>query len=114
MGLALLVGTITLVDLRTLGLGMRRQTVSELAAQLAPWTRAGLVVMLTTGAVLFSADVTRYDHNPAFRMKMVFLLLALVSHFTIHRHAGKLAAILSLTLWTCVVIGGRGIADFDV
>jgi hypothetical protein len=50
---------------------------------------------------------------------MVCLGLALVTHFTIHRRAirserGRLAALLSLALWTVVVLGGRAIADFDV
>lgn len=125
-GLAVLVGTIVIVDLRLLGFGMLREPISQLARQLAPWTRRGLAIMLVTGPILFSSDIARYSQNPAFRFKMAFLLLALVSHFTIHRGAiardesrltparRRLAALLSLTLWTCVVIGGRGIADFDL
>lgn len=75
--------------------------------------------MLTTGPVLFFSDVPRYLANPAFRVKMAVLAAALISHFTIHRKAvragsGRLAAILSMALWTCVVLGGRAIADFDL
>ena len=75
--------------------------------------------MLTTGPVMFFSDVPRYLANPAFRVKMAVLVAALISHFTIHRKAvragrGRLAAILSMTLWTCVVLGGRAIADFDI
>jgi hypothetical protein len=119
IGLALSVGTITIVDLRLLGIAMRRQSGSELAADLAIWTRIGLALMLITGPLMFSADAVNYHYNPAFRFKMVCLTLALVFHFTIHRYAtrsatpsllAKLAGALSLALWTCVVAGGRMIA----
>ena len=70
--------------------------------------------MLITGPLLFASDTARYSSNPAFRVKMAFLLIALASHFTIHRRHTRLGAVLSMLLWTSVVIGGRAIADFDV
>ena len=118
-GLAVLVGTIVLMDLRLLGISLRRQPVAQLAGSLTPWTRLGFAIMLTTGPVMFFSDTARYLANGAFRFKMACLALALVGHFTIHRRAvragnGRLAALLSLALWTVVVLGGRAIADFDV
>ena len=70
--------------------------------------------MVVTGPLLFISDAGRYASNPAFRFKMALLLIALASHFTIHRTHTRLGAILSMMLWTGVVIGGRAIADFDV
>lgn len=119
IGLALSIGTIAIVDLRLLGIGMRRQSGSELAGDLRIWTRIGLAVMLITGPLMFSADAVNYHHNPAFQFKMVCLLLALVFHFTFHRYATrasapsfltKLVGGVSLALWTCVVAAGRMIA----
>jgi hypothetical protein len=119
MGFALSVGTIAIVDLRLLGLGMGRQTASELAADLDPWTWSGFAVMLITGALMFSPDAVSYRSNPSFQFKMACLSLALLFHFTIHRKvsssvaspiAARLAGGLSLTLWTAVVGGGRMIA----
>jgi hypothetical protein len=119
VGFALSIGTIAIVDLRLLGLGMRRQAAAELAADLAPWTRAGIAVMLITGPLMFSTDAVAYHYNPAFQFKMVCLMLALLFHFTLHRRAvrpdvspiaAKLAAVTSLLLWTAVVAGGRMIA----
>ena len=107
-GLALLVGTIFLMDLRLL------QRAGRKPETLARWTHLGFAVMLTTGPIMFLSDMPRYLANPAFRVKMAFLAAALVSHFTIHRRGGRLAAILSMVLWTCVVLGGRAIADFDI
>lgn len=103
IGIALFVGTTVLVDLRILGFGTRREA-----------SLSGLAIMLVTGPILFLSDVGRYVSNPAFLFKMAVFLLALVLHFTLHRKQTKLAAVLSMILWSCVVIGGRAIADFDV
>lgn len=98
---------------------MRRQSASELAADLDPWTWVGFALMLITGPLMFSADAVNYHNNPSFQFKMVVLLLAFLFHFTIHRKvarsdasplAGKFAGGLSLVLWTAVVAGGRMIA----
>jgi hypothetical protein len=119
MGFALSIGTIAIVDLRLLGLGMRRQQAADLAADLNRWTLAGLALMLITGPLMFSADAVRYHVNPSFQFKMTCLMVALLFHFTIHRRAvradappllAKLAGALSLLLWTAVVAGGRMIA----
>jgi len=119
IGFALSVGTIAMVDLRLLGWVSSRMTASDLAADLAPWTRAGIAIMLITGPLMFSTDAVGYHFNPSFQFKMVCLTLALLFHFTLHRFAvrpaapaivAKLAAALSLLLWSAVVFGGRFIA----
>ena len=126
--LAVLIGTIAIVDFRLLGLALPNRPVSQIARDLRPWTWAGVAIMLTTGPLMLSAEPERGYGNPAFEFKMSCLLLALVTHFTIHRRAtksdrtsgttagttpgGRLAACLSLMLWTGVILGGRGIAFF--
>jgi hypothetical protein len=119
IGFALSIGTIAMVDFRLLGWGMRGQTAAGLAADLEPWTRVGIAVMLTTGPLMFSTDAVAYHYNPSFQFKMVCLALALLLHFTLHRRAvqpdappiaAKFAAATSLLLWTAVVAGGRMIA----
>src|SRR2546421_9662714 len=87
IGFALSIGTIAIVDFRLLGLGMRHQAAADLAADLAPWTRLGIAVMLTTGPLMFSTDAVAYHYNPSFQFKMVCLMLALLFHFTLHRRA---------------------------
>ena len=121
-GLTVLVGTIAIVDFRLLGLALRNQPVSQVARYLRMWTWAGIGIMLTTGPLMLSAEPERGYGNPAFAFKMWCLLLALVTHFTIHRRAAqggpsatlgqKLAACLSLLLWTGVIFGGRAIAFY--
>jgi hypothetical protein len=124
MGLAVLVGTIAIVDFRLLGLALRDRPVSQIAADLRPWTLSGIGIMLTTGPLMLSAEPERGYGNPVFYIKMCCLLLALITHFTIHRRAtrpdrasastlgGKLAACLSLIAWTSVILMGRAIAFF--
>ena len=118
-GFALLIGTIVMVDLRLLGIGLRGQNPAELADDLKRWTGAGLGLILVTGFVMFSGSANAYHYNPAFRFKMTCLMLALLFHFTLHRRAlreetsapvAKLAGATSLLLWSAVVAGGRMIA----
>jgi hypothetical protein len=103
------------VDFRLLGLGMQRQTVADLAKNLAPWTLFGLVLVLLSGPLLFSSDPDMYYLNRAFQIKMICLVLALVFNYTLHRKAtvtaaspagGKLIASASLALWASVIAGG--------
>ena len=123
IGLTMLVGTICLMDFRILGAAMRSRSVSDLSETLAPWTSTGLLTVLITGPVMFGSDPGRYVQNPAFAVKMGLLAMALAAHFTLHRKAllgaresrrQKLAAILSLILWSGVVLAERAIADFDI
>ncbi len=113
VGLTVLVGTVALVDFSRLGLGIRRIPASEVARRLTPWTTAGLITVFATGPLMFWSDWTRYVKNPAFLVKMALLVAA----FAIHRTTapnGKRAAVLSLVIWSCVVLAGRAIADFDI
>jgi hypothetical protein len=108
VGLTMLVGTIAIADLSTLGF-------VRISANLATWTSTGLVTMGITGPLLFWLDWHRYLNNPAFLVKMAILTIALVTHFARNRGKHrKLAAVLSLILWSCVVLAGRAIADFDI
>jgi len=122
-GFALLVGSIVILDLRLLGIGLVSQPVSRLAKELSGWIRAGIVLQLTTGPYLFSGDPREYVQIAAFRNKMLFLLLALVFHFTVMRRATapsadssplgwrRSAACVSLGLWLCVLLAGLWIGN---
>jgi len=114
LGFAISVGTIAIVDFRLLGIGMRRETPSQLGKDTFFWTLGGLVLMLFSGLMLFSSDPDNYYLNWAFDLKMVFFVLAIIFNYTIHRkvvksdapNGGALVACVSLALWSCVVFGG--------
>jgi hypothetical protein len=122
-GFTLLVGTVVILDLRLLGLFLRRQTVSQVAKDLAPWINAGILVQLLTGAYLFSGDPHEYVQISAFRSKMALLVLALIFHFTVIRTATapardsaplgwrRPAALVSLGLWVSVMLAGLWIGN---
>src|SRR5215472_1348971 len=76
-GFALSIGTVALVDLRLLGVGIKGEKPSELARDLSVWTLSGIVTMIMSGLLLFSSDPDRYYLNGAFQTKMVLLVLAI-------------------------------------
>jgi uncharacterized protein DUF6644 len=120
IGIAVLLGSILVVDLRLLGFGMRRVSAAELAGEFRPWTGAALVLMFATGVPMFLSEAVRMSLNSPFFVKMILLSLALAIHFTIRSRAtrrgaedsgfGKLAACLSLLSWLSVALAGRAIA----
>ena len=119
IGFAFSIGTVAIVDLRLLGLGMQHQTSSQLLKDTAPWTMWGLLVMLISGPLIFFSDPRMYLYNQSFRFKITALVLAIIFNYTIHRKTalsdasgtwGKLVGGVSLALWLSVVAGGLFIA----
>jgi hypothetical protein len=121
LGLAAIGGAILIVDLRLLGVGLRRQSVGELAGDVQPWLLASLAVMLTTGAALFMSESIKCYYSTPFRVKMASLALAIVFTFTVRRKAvsgqadirrpvrQRIVALVSLALWFAVAASGRWI-----
>ena len=121
LALALIGGAVLVVDLRLLGLGLRRQPVAELARDVQPWLAGGLVVMITSGTMLYLSEAIKCYYSDAFWIKMTFLVPALVFTFTVRRKVAgandsritpivrKSVAIVSLTLWSVVGAAGRWI-----
>ena len=121
LGLSLVGGSVLVVDLRLLGLGLRRQSVAHVASDAEPWLFRGLAVMVSTGIPLFMCFATKYYYLTFFWVKMAALLLVVVFHFSVRRRLvrgsetqsstawSKLVAVVSLSLWTTVAIGGRWI-----
>src|SRR5215472_14035592 len=66
LGMATLVGTITVLDLRLLGWAARQQPVSRFAVRLIPWAWIGFGVQVVTGVLLFSSEAVKIYGNPAF------------------------------------------------
>lgn len=121
LGLCVIGGAILLVDMRLLGLGLRRQPIAELARDSRPFLLGSLAVMLVTGLLLFSSEAVKCYYSPAFWFKMTSLMLAVIFTFTVHQRVtqaddahigpikGKLVALISLALWSGVGWGGRWI-----
>ena len=78
LGLVLVIGGIGLVDLRLIGL-FRRLPLQPLADALTPLAIAGILLLATSGSVLFAADATALAQSDTFRTKLVLIALALAN-----------------------------------
>ncbi len=114
-------GTIALVNFRLLGVGLIRKSAAQLWSETMPWTLAGLSFAIFSGLLLFSIDPDAYSLNRAFRLKMLYLALAIVFYYTAvykavsSASAGRqrMAACVSLGLWALVLFGGIFIGFID-
>ena len=84
-------GTIWLVDLRMMGAAFRNVPLSVLSKKVLPITMVAFAVMIITGIIAFvGRDPMMYYHNIWFRLKMLFLVLALANilwfHFKLQKH----------------------------
>jgi hypothetical protein len=125
LGLAMVVGTITIIDLRLLGLASTRRSFKRMASDTLKWTWAAFLVTGVTGALMFITNANVYYHNFFFRTKMLMLVLAglnvLVFELTAGRTMnrwdkapssppiGRLTAVFSLLIWISVIFLGRWI-----
>ena len=123
LGMAALVGTISVLDLRLLGWAARQQRVSRLAARLIPWAWIGFGVQVITGVLLFSSEAVKIYGNPSFRLKMLLLLVAGVQALIFQTKvsqklpawderpspplAAKFIGLSSILLWIGIVAAGR-------
>ena len=121
--LCLLVGTAAILDLRLMGWTLQRVPTSEVIARLLPWTAAGFLMMIASGALLFYADPVAKYQNLFFRLKMVTLILAVINAWVFHRtvyrrvadwdldpvppRAARIAGGLSLAAWAVLITLGR-------
>ena len=124
--LCLFVGFAVLLDLRLVGAVFRDVPVSQMMRRLLPWTKAGFVVMVISGVLLFYAIPLRTYLNVFFRVKAVLLMLAGLNVFLFHKGiyrqvsewdldfspppTARRAGMWSLVLWAAIVFSGRLIA----
>jgi uncharacterized membrane protein len=125
IALALVIGTIAIVDLRLLRLASTQCTYTEVSREVLPWTWAAFATAVASGSLMFLSHAVDYYGNTAFRIKMLLLVLAgvnmLVFQLVTARDvgqwdrggavpvAGRIAATLSLAFWIAVVFCGRWI-----
>lgn len=121
LGAAFLVGSIAVFDVLLL---RRLYREASGAARIAlPLAAAGIVFLVLSGTVLFSAEATAIGRNPVFLFKVTLIAAGLLNlaiyHFASRQHSesgfpswARLHAGVSLSVWIGVLLAGRSIAYF--
>jgi hypothetical protein len=123
LGLTMLIGAIGLLDLRLAGL-FRALPPAPLARVLAPGAAIGLLLLISSGVVMFTADAGPLLRSPVFRWKLAVIALAIANVAAFHflrRHGYeewdqeaslgvRLMAAVSIVLWLGAAALGRLIA----
>ena len=125
LAIVIVVGTISIVDLRLLGVASLDISAKRLMRDVIPYTWGAFAIAAITGSLMFSSDATHYAHNRLFQIKLVMLALAGLNMAVFHLFgerdierwdapgattpaAAKAAAVISLMAWIAVVSLGRG------
>jgi len=121
----LVVGTITLMDLRLLGLIGWRRSVRQVARQLFPWTWTALGFAIISGFLLFTTEADDFVASKMFLFKLAVMLVGIVLAALIQRQSAdldeqavipgsaKFLAIVSLVIWLGVILAGAEIANYN-
>jgi hypothetical protein len=121
IALAILGGVVLILDLRLFGVLFSKHSAHYLSRQLSPIFRMSLAAMLVSGVLMVFSEALKCYYNPAFRLKMLCLFLAVSFSVLFQRSEAigraetaspvwlKVSGGLSLALWLSVGLAGRAI-----
>jgi hypothetical protein len=131
LGIALLFGSIAVLDVRLIGI-TRKAAVKALAGQVLPWSAGSFLLIVPSGLAMFAANAVEFIASPVFAAKIGLIMAAGLNAAIFHtvtfpsvnvwdavemRELGpppsaRIAGTLSLTLWTSVIACGVILANF--
>jgi hypothetical protein len=131
VGIALLFGSIAVLDLRLLGFS-RGISVKRLAGHVLPWSAASFLLIVPSGLMMFVAHASDFISSPVFAVKMCLILAAGANAALFHTitfpsvgvwdaeemrklpppPSARVAAAASLLIWIAVIACGRLLAYF--
>jgi hypothetical protein len=119
LALAVLLGSVLIVNLRVFGLGRRYLPAAQMARQLEPWMLASLGVLIASGIPMAFSEPIKCFESYSFPIKMGLIVVGIVVQLTMQRkwvmaedaarRKAQFAAILSIVIWTAVGAAGKGI-----
>ncbi len=119
LALAVLLGSVFLIDLRLLGVAVKRWSPAQIMEQVRPLMNWSVLIILVTGVFLFIAEPRKLFDNAAFGPKMLLLALALIFQYAFYPGVrkmqtsvpawGRVMALISFGLWFGVAVCGRAI-----
>ena len=127
VGMCVFAGLVIMMDLRLLGIGNKGTPASDIQNRLFPGQVAGMILSAVTGLALIYAQPMRFYGNIFFWIKSTMMILAaanvLAFHYGIYQtvdkwgtdvnrtpFGSKLSSVVSLVLWSLVIVSGRLIA----
>ena len=126
LGIALLVGSVLLVDFKLLGLASRHnEHVSDeqvsahaLSRSSLMWTVLGFALIATSGSLMLFSRLSELINNAALLWKFAFITCGFTNAIILHNRNGlvrmdalsKLQAVLSILIWVAAITAGRWIA----
>jgi uncharacterized membrane protein SirB2 len=125
LAIAVVASSALMLDLRLIGVFWGNRPLETVKARFLPLIWWPLLLLLATGIIMITAEPARSLKNPAFQLKMLLLIAALVVTWLfqfLHRHSGAsddgpraatvTLAIVSIALWSSIIFAGRWIAYF--
>lgn len=119
LALALLGGSLLMLDLNLLGVGLKPHSPALVERRARPWLTAAAVTLITTGVLLGLSEAVKLSDRRAFWVKMIALAAALIFTFAVRLPAARrlevgqasarLIAVISIALWLTVALAGRWI-----
>ena len=126
VGIALVMGSVLMIDLRILGWAGLDQTLRQTARRFGPWLTGSLWLLLATGILMVIGEPVRELMTFSFWFKMALVavgtLAAAIFQGTLRRHEQqwettlvhrssiKALAILTFLIWAGIIVLGRLIA----
>jgi hypothetical protein len=129
VGIALFGGMILMTDLRLLGWAMTKRSIADVINQFRVPKRWGLLLTATCGILMAGSKAEEYYYNAFFRTKLILFAVVIVTELVFYRSVyadprvldrtpsapvnAKLAAAISILLWTSIACCGRGIGYIE-
>jgi hypothetical protein len=126
VGIALVMGSVLMIDLRILGLTWTDQTLRQTTQRFGPWLTGSLWLLLVTGLLMVIGEPVRELVTFSFWLKMTLVatgaFVAVIFQRTLRRHERlwedtlvhrgsiKGMAIVTLLVWIAIIFLGRLIA----
>jgi hypothetical protein len=126
VGIAIVMGSVLLIDLRVLGWAGMDQTLGQTARRFGPWLTGSLWLLLATGILMVVGEPVRELVTFSFWLKMALVavgaLVAIVFQSALRRHeqqweatlihrpSVRVLAVLTFLVWACIIVLGRLIA----
>ena len=122
-GIAMVLASVLMIDLRILGWAGRDQTLRQTSDRFGPWLKGSLVLLLITGILLVIGEPVRELVTFSFWLKMALVALGTLiavafqrsirrsEHTWEHVRGGvKFLALVTFLMWSFIIVLGRLIA----